>query len=205
MEAESPTPTCVICLGELESECAPLEPCGHGQFHADCLVRAMRTNPACPICRDPGAAGVAAAAAPPLEAPPRASDSESMVVGLEFTDVPFSYRENLERMLENIVSNVAEEIDHELSASTARRERRRHNQRARADPAVREERDRYWEARRARQTAERALRTACRPLDREMGALVAKHRAQTQRMRDQLTEALQREGEAEARFRAAAE
>ena len=128
-----------------------------------------------------------------------------MVVGLEFTDVPSSYRENLERMLENIVSNVAEEIDHELTANTARRERRRHNRRARADPAVREARDRYWETRGARQTAERALRTACRPLDREMGALIAKHRTQTQGMRDRLTEAMQRESEAEERFRSAAE
>ena len=42
---------CVICLQPIEGFRVPLE-CGHDQFHPECLLKAVRINPACPLCRD---------------------------------------------------------------------------------------------------------------------------------------------------------
>lgn len=44
-----PTEMCVICLERME---APMEqlPCGH-LFHQNCIIRSLKINDCCPICR----------------------------------------------------------------------------------------------------------------------------------------------------------
>lgn len=44
---------CAICLDEnvTDKELNNKLPCGHGQFHRACVVKALRSNGQCPMCR----------------------------------------------------------------------------------------------------------------------------------------------------------
>jgi len=44
---------CPICFEESNDDKKEKLPCNH-EFHTECIIKALRINPKCPICRDPG-------------------------------------------------------------------------------------------------------------------------------------------------------
>ena len=188
---------CAICLEPLpRDDRVPLEPCGHSQFHASCLVRAMRQNPACPLCRSVPEAE---------EETEEEEEDDGLAIGVQFTHIPTPYRAQFEGLLEDVVSHVTQELDQQTTAHAEQLLAARRNRVARRDADVRRARDAFWEARERRRAAERALADGNRPLDREVRQLLAKHRSETRAFRAEVARATRAEGEAREGFHAAAD
>ncbi|MAB98615.1 MAG: hypothetical protein CMK71_11190 [Pseudomonadaceae bacterium] len=184
--------TCVICLEPLgDAQRLALDPCGHDQFHASCILHAMRASgPACPLCRNKG---------------PQEGEGEQLPSQQDIAIEIISDDVDLESLLSQLglVEEGAEAA--EEASATERRACARRNRCARRDAGVREHRDAFWDARERRRQAERALAETMRPLDREARQLWAKHRAQTRAQRSAVQRAQCAETAAESVFHEAAD
>ena len=75
---------CSICLEAIEEDSTPTLnthslQCGH-TFHTDCIVRSLRSNSACPVCRDDPYK-----APPPNEAQTNQTANQEVRLDLEYT------------------------------------------------------------------------------------------------------------------------
>ena len=184
---------CVICMEQLAPDQKLSLPCGHDLWHADCLVAAMRTNPACPLCRDA-----------PAGSSQGSSDSATAASSLmvEFSDGGLEgiSERQFEDMISRIAIGVTNEMAGEVVRSESRRSRDRRNRRARRDPDVRRARDEFWSLRQEVKDHERRFQQAQAPLKAEMREMTKKHTQQLRSEREALADVIRRRDEAEQRF-----
>jgi hypothetical protein len=169
---------CVVCqeeMNESERDCHKL-PCGH-TFHTTCIVKHLRFNNMCPLCRDrdgapqqhlPDPENMRIEVGVPREAISLYQESHMPMPTLHIGP----YRVDFEQMLE-VMADEYSVIENRARMSVRRVEGRK-NRLARTNPRVGALRGKMWERRKRTRDAEKALESFMRKKKNELAQELAR-------------------------------